>query len=113
MKRMVIALSVVAVLAAGAVTAWIMTSESQVATASGAGHVVPQADLEQHAKDDFGEDSDDAPDEVTCPKGLHAKKDETVRCTAVFDGRSKTMDISADAVEGDEVSLGFAVFEKR
>ncbi|GAA2597904.1 DUF4333 domain-containing protein [Streptomyces axinellae] len=113
MKRIVIALSVAAVLAAGAVTAWIVMSESQVATASGAGHVVSRADLEQHARDDFGEDSEDAPDSVSCPEELRAKKDATVRCTAVFDGRSKTMDISADAVEGDEVSLGFAVFEKR
>ena len=112
MKRIVIALSVVAVLAAGAVT-WSMLSDSQVATASGAGHVVPRADLEQHAKDDFGEDSDDAPDTVNCPEGLHAKKDATVRCAAVFDGRSKIMDISADAVEDDEVTLGFAVLEKR
>ncbi|MFI7100703.1 DUF4333 domain-containing protein [Streptomyces sp. NPDC050161] len=114
MKRIVIALAVAAVVAAGAVSVWWnMTGDGAVATASGAGHVVPRDKVEEHAEDDFGRPlSGDAPDSVSCPRGLHAEMGDSVRCTAVFDGVRKSMTVEVSGVDGDEVNLGFAVQRK-
>ncbi|MCB5909151.1 DUF4333 domain-containing protein [Streptomyces pinistramenti] len=113
MKRIVIALAVAAVLVAGAVSVWNMTGDGSVATASGAEHVVPRDKVEEHAKEDFGRPfSGDAPDAVSCPRGLRAEMDDTVRCTAVFDGERKPMTVSVTGVDGDQVNLGFGVEKK-
>ncbi|MFG2207395.1 DUF4333 domain-containing protein [Streptomyces sp. NPDC048638] len=114
MKRsIIIALAVVAVLAAGGVTAWNMTADGSVATASGAEHAVPREDVEAHAEEDFGRPfSGDAPDSVSCPRGLRAEKDDSVRCSAVFKGERKPMLISVTGVHGDDVTIGYAVLEK-
>ncbi|MFD7919904.1 DUF4333 domain-containing protein [Streptomyces sp. NPDC059740] len=109
-KRIIIALAVVAVVVAGAVTVWNMADHGSVATASG--QMVPRAEVEQRATKDFPFDGD-APDSVSCPSGLPAKEGKVVRCTAVFGEQDKTMEVSADKVEGDQVSLGFALLEKR
>ncbi|MGW7023009.1 DUF4333 domain-containing protein [Streptomyces decoyicus] len=113
MKRIVIALAVAAVLTVGAVSAWNMMDDGSVATASGPEHVVPREKVEEHAEEDFGRPfSGDAPDSVSCPRGLRAKKDDTMRCTAVFKGESKPMLISVTGVQGDEVTIGYGVLEK-
>jgi hypothetical protein len=111
MKRIIIALAVVAVLAAAAVTIVVNTSgDGSVATASGAGKVVPKADVESLAQEDFNY-PDDEPDAVNCPSGLPAKKGAMVRCTAVFGKKSQTMEVSAEAVEGDQVTLGYGLLK--
>ncbi|MFG2227279.1 DUF4333 domain-containing protein [Streptomyces sp. NPDC048644] len=114
MKRIVIALAVAAVVAAGAVSVWWnMGGDGSVATASGAGHMVPRDEVEEHAAEDFGRPfSGDAPDSVSCPHGLHAEKGDSVRCTAVFDGARKPMTVEVSGVDGDEVNLSFALQRK-
>ncbi|MGW5120083.1 DUF4333 domain-containing protein [Streptomyces noursei] len=112
MKRIIIALGAAAVLAAGVVTVVNMTGHGSVATASGAGSTVPRADVEERAAKDFPYRGAD-PDAVHCPSGLPAKKGAMVSCTAVFGQQSKTMEVSADKVDGDQVSLGFGLLERR
>ncbi|MGW1835240.1 DUF4333 domain-containing protein [Streptomyces sp. BBFR2] len=110
MKRIMIALGVVAVLAVGAaVTVWNMTGDGSVATAEGS--VVPRAEVEERAVSDFPYPGDE-PDAVKCPGGLSAEKGAVVRCTAVFGEKSKTMEVSADEVEGDQVTLGFGLLNR-
>ncbi|GAA3799632.1 DUF4333 domain-containing protein [Streptomyces coacervatus] len=46
---------------------------------------------------------------MSCPSGLHAKMDDTVACTAVFNGEKKTMLISVTAVNGDRVSFDYGL----
>ncbi|MFF2807014.1 DUF4333 domain-containing protein [Streptomyces sp. NPDC058000] len=110
MKRIIIALGVAAVLAAGVVTVLNMTGDGSVATASGTGPVVPRTDVEERAAKDFPYRGD-APDAVSCPSALPARKGALVRCTAIFGKESKTMEVSADKVDGDQVSLGFGLLE--
>ncbi|MFE3740790.1 DUF4333 domain-containing protein [Streptomyces sp. NPDC059134] len=110
MKRIIIALGVIAVLAVGIMTVMNMTDEGSVATADGAGPSVPQAEVEKHAMNDFHY-AKDIPDAVNCPSGLPAKKGSVVRCTAVFGKESKTMEVSADDIDGDQVTLGYGLLE--
>ncbi|MER7178770.1 DUF4333 domain-containing protein [Streptomyces hyaluromycini] len=110
MKRIVIALAVAAVLAGGVVTAWNVFDNSSVATASGADHTVPRTEVEKLAKENYAIPFfQEGPQSVTCPSGLHAKMDYTVRCTAVFKGKSSTMLISVTAVHGDRVSFDYGL----
>lgn len=103
----IIALAVVAVVAVGGWTWWNSIPDGSVATASG--HKVSAAELEKSGKD-FGRPlSGDAPDSVSCPGAMQAKKGETAKCTAVFDGKKKSMEITADEVKGDQVTLSFFV----
>ena len=111
MKRIIIALSVVAVLAAGVVTVVMNTAgDGSVATASGKGPVVPRTDVEKRAAEDFSYPGDD-PDSVSCPSGLPAKEGATVRCTAAFGKKHQTMEVYAAKVEGDQVSLSFGLLK--
>ncbi|WP_030258201.1 DUF4333 domain-containing protein [Streptomyces violens] len=113
MKRIVIALAVVAALALGAGIYLNTNTDGAVLTASGATHVVPRAEVEKHAEEDYGRPlRDEAPDSVSCEGGLQAKKAESVDCTAVFKGERKPMTISVTGVEGDEVTVDFAVLNK-
>ncbi|MFK0282335.1 DUF4333 domain-containing protein [Streptomyces sp. NPDC090499] len=110
MKRIVIALVAAAVLAAGVVTAWNVFDNSSTATADGADHTVPSTVVEKLAKENYGIPFvQDGPQSVSCPSGLRAKMDYTVRCTAVFKGESKTMLISVTGVHGDRVSFDYGL----
>ncbi|MFD9814954.1 DUF4333 domain-containing protein [Streptomyces sp. NPDC059080] len=110
--RIIIALGVVTVLAVGAaVVAWNTAGDGAVATAKGPGPTVPRAEVEERAANDFSY-PDDEPDAVTCPGDLPAKKGAVVRCTAVFGKKSKTMEVSADKIEGDQVTLGFGLLNQ-
>jgi hypothetical protein len=112
MKRIVIALAVAAVLAVGAVWAWNLLDNSSVATASGADHMVPRTEVEKLAKENYARPLiDQAPQSVSCPRGLRAKMDDTVRCTAVFKGVRKTMAISVTGVNGDRVSFDYGLLK--
>ncbi|MYS21134.1 protein of unknown function [Streptomyces sp. DvalAA-14] len=112
MKRIVIALAVAAVLAGGIVVAWNIMDNSSVATASGADHTVPRSEVEKLAKENFGIPFvQGGPQSVSCPRGLHAKVEDTVSCTAVFKGRSRTMLISVTGVKGDRVSFDYGVLK--
>lgn len=111
MKRVIIALAVVVVLAGAAVTVVVNTSgDGAVATAGGADRMVSKADVESHAEEDFHYPGDE-PDAVNCPSGLPAKTGASVRCTAVFGEKTQVMEVSADGVEGDEVTLGFGLLK--
>ncbi|MFF3877841.1 DUF4333 domain-containing protein [Streptomyces sp. NPDC001978] len=110
MKRIVIALAAAAILAGGVVTAWNVFDNSSVATASGADHTLPRAEVEKLAKENYAIPFfQDGPQSVSCPSGLRAKMDDTVRCTAVFQGKSSTMLISVTAVRGDRVSFDYGL----
>ncbi|MFD3581993.1 DUF4333 domain-containing protein [Streptomyces sp. NPDC058683] len=109
-KRIVLAVAAAAVVAGGVVTAWNVFDNSSVATASGAGHTVPRAEVEKLAKENYAIPFvQDGPQSVSCPSGLPAKMDYTVRCTAVFKGRSSTMLISVTGVHGDRVSFDYGL----
>ncbi|MEU7150964.1 DUF4333 domain-containing protein [Streptomyces sp. NPDC045456] len=112
MKRIIIALAVIVVLAAGGGIALSLNTNNggAVLTASGAGHEVPRADVEENAKGHpfRGEE----PDSVSCPSGLRAKEAESVRCTAVYKGRPKSMTISVTEVQDDQVTVDFAILDK-
>ncbi|OKI09840.1 hypothetical protein A6A06_04185 [Streptomyces sp. CB02923] len=111
MKRIIIALAVVVVLAAGAGIAVVMNTDNggAVLTASGADHTVSRAVVEKQAKDHPYRD--EKPDSVSCAGGLQAKNGESVQCTAVYKGKSRPMTISVSGVDGDEVTVDFAVLE--
>ncbi|WP_265737584.1 DUF4333 domain-containing protein [Actinacidiphila soli] len=96
-------------LAADAVCAWNFLDNASVATASGADHMVPRAEVEKLAKANYAHflSGDQAPQSVSCPRGLRATMDDTVRCTAVFKGVRKTMAISVTGVNGDTVSFDY------
>ncbi|GAB2791640.1 DUF4333 domain-containing protein [Streptomyces daliensis] len=116
MKRkniVIIVVAVVAVLGIGGTVAWNSMPDGATATASGPGHTVPKADLEEAGKEFGRPGSGDTPDKVSCPGGLKAKVEEKVDCTATFGDESKPMEISVGGVEGDEVSLTFGVLEKK
>ncbi|MEU6114760.1 DUF4333 domain-containing protein [Streptomyces sp. NPDC047117] len=113
MKRIAMALAAVAVVALGAVTALNMNTDGAVLTANGADHVVPRAEVEKHAVEDYGRPlRDEGPESVSCEGGLRAKQSESVECTAVFDGKRKPMTISVTGVRGDEVTVDFAVLNE-
>lgn len=110
MKRIIIALAVAAVLAGGIVVTWNVMDNSSVATASGADHTVPRAEVEKQAKENYAIPFvQDGPQSVSCPQGLRAKVDDTVSCTAVFKGEHKTMLISVTGVKGDRVSFDYGL----
>ncbi|MFD7669258.1 DUF4333 domain-containing protein [Streptomyces sp. NPDC059788] len=111
MKRIVIALAVVVVLAAGAGIALSLNTgnDGAVLTASGADHAVSRADVEKEAKDHPYRD--ETPDSVSCAGGLAAKKEASVQCTAVYKDKRRPMTISVADVQGDEVTVDFAVLE--
>ena len=111
MKRIIIALAAAAVLAAGVVMAWSLMDNSSVGTARGEDHTVPRGDVEKQAEENFARPFEDAPDSVSCPRGLRAEKHDTVRCTAVFEGERKPMLISVTEVKGDKVSFDYGVLE--
>ena len=112
MKSVIISLTAAAVVVGGAVTAWNVFDNSSVATASGAGHVVPRTEVERLAKENYGIPFVQAgPQSVSCPSGLPAKMDYTVKCTAVFKGETKTMLISVTGVSGDRVSFDYGVLK--
>ncbi|GAA0486562.1 DUF4333 domain-containing protein [Streptomyces olivaceiscleroticus] len=114
MKRIVMALVAVAVVALTATVLVLNTApDGAVLTASGDTHVVPRAAVEEHAVEDYGRPlRDEAPDAVNCAGDLRAKKAESVECTADFDGKRKPMTISVTGVDGDRVTVDFAVLNK-
>ncbi|MEU5346657.1 MULTISPECIES: DUF4333 domain-containing protein [unclassified Streptomyces] len=110
MKRIVIALSVAAVLAGGVVVGWNVFDNSSVATASGSDHIVPRSEVEKQAKENYAIPFvQDGPQSVNCPRGLRPKKYDNVECTAVFKGERKTMLISVTGVKGDRVSFDYGL----
>ncbi|MGW7514536.1 DUF4333 domain-containing protein [Streptomyces sp. NPDC054796] len=122
MKPVVIALAVAAVLAVGTVGAYRLLDNVSVATATGTGggnsnsngtdRMVPRAEVEKQAEENFARPFfEEAPKSVSCPRGLRAKKLDTVRCTAVFGDGSKPMLISVTGVRGDKVSFDYGVEE--
>ncbi|GAB2804428.1 DUF4333 domain-containing protein [Streptomyces daliensis] len=118
MKPVVIALAVAAVLAVGTVGAYRLLDNVSVATATGTGggggtdRMVPRAEVEKQAEENFARPFfEEAPKSVSCPRGLRAKKLDTVRCTAVFEDGSKPMLISVTGVQGDKVSFDYGVEE--
>ncbi|MGI5471009.1 DUF4333 domain-containing protein [Streptomyces sp. CA-132043] len=75
--------------------------------------MVPRAEVEKHAVEDYGRPlRDEGPESVSCEGGLRARKSESVECTAVFDGQRKPMTISVTGVKGDEVTVDFAVLNR-
>ncbi|MFI2238762.1 DUF4333 domain-containing protein [Streptomyces chrestomyceticus] len=112
MKRIIITLAVIVVLAAGGGIALALNTNNggAVLTASGAGHEVSRADVEENAKGHpFREEK---PDSVSCPSGLQAKEAANVECTAVYKGRPKSMTISVTEVKDDQVTVDFAILDK-
>ncbi|GAA2060940.1 hypothetical protein GCM10009801_02900 [Streptomyces albiaxialis] len=113
MKRIVIALSVAAVLAGAAIVGWRVLDNTSTATARGEDRTVPRAEVERKAKDNFARPLiEEAPDKVSCPRGLRAKQYDHVRCDATFDGERKTLIISVTGVDGDRVTFDYGVEEK-
>lgn len=110
MKRIVIALAVAAVLAGGVVVAWNAMDNSSVATAGGADRMVSRTEVEKLARENYAIPFvQDGPQSVSCPRGLRPKMDDTVECTAVFKGESRTMLISVTGVTGDRVSFDYGL----
>ncbi|MGW8374912.1 DUF4333 domain-containing protein [Streptomyces sp. ODS28] len=111
MKRIVIALAAAVVLAVCAVTAWNVLDNESVAETDGRG-MVPSAEVARLAQQNFARPWEDAPESVSCPRGLRPAKFDHVTCQAVFGGERKPMIISVTGVHGDRVSFDYGVVEK-
>lgn len=113
MKRVIIALAVAAALAVGVVTAWNLLDNTSVATAEGPDPMVPREEVEKQAKENFARPIiEQAPESVSCPRGLRPQRGDTIRCTAVFGGERKPMLISVVEVRGDRVKFDYGVLEE-
>ncbi|MFG3259390.1 DUF4333 domain-containing protein [Streptomyces sp. NPDC048172] len=113
MKRIVIALAVAAVLAGVAITGWQVLDNTSTATVQGEDRTVPRDEVAQKAKDNFARPIiEEAPDKVSCPRGLRAKVYDHVRCTATFGDERKTLIVSVTNVDGDRVTFDYGVEEK-
>ncbi|WP_016906480.1 DUF4333 domain-containing protein [Streptomyces xiaopingdaonensis] len=112
MKRIIVAGVVAVLLAGGVVLAWNVLDNTSVATARGTERMVPRAEVEQKAKENFARPFiEEAPKSVSCPRGLRAEEFDTVKCKAEFEDGTKSMLISTTEVKGDRVVFDYGVLE--
>lgn len=112
MKRIVVAGVVAVLLAGGVVLAWNLLDNTSVATARGTERMVPRAEVEEKAKENFARPFlEEAPKSVSCPRGLRAEQWDTVECEAEFEDGTKPMLISTTDVKGDRVVFDYGVVE--